>query len=162
LAFVLADQTSEPRDGIFDALRARRTYATSGVRAWMDVRLTDPAIPVMAPVPMGDSYTTSSCSLELDVELLTGMDIQNVDLLAAEVLHTPDGASTSWMRVPMDAGLLPTETYRHTQVIPHPGAAGDWVYYVRGRLGSPLHPEQEMAWASPIWVTWDDPALCPP
>ncbi len=161
LAFVLADGQSTPRDGIFDALRARRTYATTGIRAWMDVTITDPGQPVLAPVYMGGTHTTASCSLDLDVDLLAGMEIQAVDLLAAQVLHTPGGVSTSWRKIPIHGGKVPTETFRHSKTIPHPGEAGEWVYYVRGSLGSTEFPDQELAWASPIWVTWGDPALCP-
>ena len=124
LAAVAADELS--RSGLFAALKARRTYATSGIRACVDFAVNDH--------PMGTECTISSPSeprrLKLAVaapERLARLEvIRNGDAIA-------DLADGNWW---VEAEIEDAE--------PIPDGA---FYYLRATT-----ERTDFAWSSPVWV----------
>ena len=143
--YAVALAATPDRAGIYDALARRASYATSGVRAWLDVTIAGAA--------MGTELTSSAPSAPARITLLAGMPISSVELWA-----TPVGASGGYQRIalPPPAG----ETYSVALAIDNPvepgGAPQAWLYYVRAFLDAPGggSTEDEAVWSSPIWITW--------
>jgi hypothetical protein len=143
--YAVALATAKDRGAIFDALSARRTYATSGIRAWFDYDI-DGAF-------MGAAITRSAPSATAHVTLAAGMSITTVEVWGAKV-----GGPPGYELVHTDAPLA--ETYGTTLELANPVASGasseEWLYYVRAffkTAGSP-NDADEALWSSPIWVTW--------
>jgi len=92
------------RDGIFESLRKRHHYGTTGARMFLDVRArmpegsalfeTDPRLGDAAPLPatqamMGDIVQVAGAALTLSVEVAAHAPIERVDVLSgAQVLAT--------------------------------------------------------------------------
>src|SRR5262249_49027828 len=74
------------RDSVFDALRQRASYATSGVRAWLDFTVDG--------APMGAELARAAPSVTAAIALRVGLTIARVELWGAKV-----GASGDWMRL---------------------------------------------------------------
>jgi hypothetical protein len=144
--YAVALATTADRAGIYDALARRASYATSGVRAWLDV--------TVAGSPMGTELTSSAPSTTVTIDLLAGMPISAVELWAAPV----GAAGTGYQRIatPTAGG----ETYSAAVTIDNPvvpgGAPEAWLYYVRAFLDAPGGggSEDEAVWSSPVWITW--------
>jgi hypothetical protein len=142
-AVVLAEGSG--RAAIFDALSARRSYATSGIRAWLHYRLGD--------ARMGAITTATAASLPAEITLAAGMTITTVELWAAQV-----GGAPGYQLIQRDTPLA--ETYHATLDVPNPLPAGgppaEWLYYVRAFFQTPGSPNDadEAVWSSPIWVGW--------
>ncbi len=143
-AVVLASDRS--RDGVFDGLRARRSYATSGVRAWLDFTLAGAA--------MGEAIATSAATASGHVELYAGLDIQRLEVWAAPVGQS--GAAYQLVHDAAPGG----ESYAADFSVDQPAAGGEWLYYVRAFLhtpgDSPDHAH-DAVWSSPIWIRWPAP-----
>jgi hypothetical protein len=121
------------REAVFDALRERRTYATTGVRILLDVSVDD--------LPMGGH---GSAGRPLTVR---GDAVGTGVISLVEVLRHAVGQPG--FRV--IASLRPDEDRVEWTVEddPGPGAA---IYYVRLRQREPVRGVVAMAWSSPIWV----------
>jgi hypothetical protein len=145
-AVVLA--TAKDRNSIFDGLRQRRSYATSGVRAWLDYSV--------AGSPMGSAIAKNGDSVTALITLAAGLSISRVELWEA----TPgDSTSTYTLVTHATPG---TETFTTQVTLPNPvaagGAATERLYYVRAFLATELAglapTLDEAVWSSPIWITW--------
>lgn len=164
-AFVLTDDGT--RAGIFEAMRARRTYATTGLRAWMDFRLTDGA----TDVPLGREVAVACAGHEFEVEVMSAMDIARVELVWNQLepddadCDGPDysggvGTGTNPWEVSSVAPAAGTEIASHSATLGSMGlTAGEtYVVYARAFFDDEEGDEAEAAWSSPIWLT---PTSCP-
>jgi len=125
--------TALTRDGVFDALHGRRTWATTGQRILLDLTVEG--------TPMGGrGVLEGPASLELSV---LGTDtLEWVDVLrwqpgeerftVIETLH-PSSDRLEWR------GEDPTD-------------AREAIYYARVRQATPVRGRAVMAWSSPVWV----------
>jgi hypothetical protein len=121
------------RDPVFDALRSRDTWATTGSRIVLDVRVGD--------VGAG-GHVDPTGVVAIAVRVLgTGL-IDRVEVLAqdersprAEVVHAWD--VDAW---DLEATWVDEE------------AAGRRLWYVRVRQAAPYRGRPVMAWSSPVWV----------
>jgi hypothetical protein len=145
LAFVIGDAHS--RDGVWRGLEARRTYGSSGVRAWLDFNA--------AGVTMGAQTRVHANVATGVIDLAVGLVITRVELWAAPA-GAPAGAYARLL-----ADEPHDETYRREITIKSPLAQGaapaEWLYYVRAflsRPGSLNGPVDDAVWSSPIWITW--------
>ncbi|HMV67694.1 MAG TPA: hypothetical protein PKA64_12665, partial [Myxococcota bacterium] len=153
------------RDGIYEALRSRATYATSGLRAQLDWTVSRGPITVRmgAEVDAGDV-----CSLDTWIELATGQNIRTISIWGAKV-GSPDPWVPILFNQPVNRTLARVND-RIDNPVPSTGERERWVYFVRAFTGpqfpagqSPFVVTQnhrEAVWSSPIWVEWD-PARCP-
>ncbi len=140
-AVVLADQPG--RDGVFDGLRARRTYATSGVRAWLDFTLAGAA--------MGEAIASGAAGAGGHIELHAGLTIQRVQIWAAPVGVA--GAPYQLVHEATPGG----ESYAADFAAVRPAAGGEWLYYARAFLhtrGDAPDHAHDAVWSSPIWIRW--------
>ncbi|MFT5460162.1 MAG: hypothetical protein ACI9K2_006679, partial [Myxococcota bacterium] len=134
------------RDGLWEALRARRTYATTGHRGWLDLTI--------ASAPMGSAISADLPSLEVDLATYVGLELARVEVWTARV-GDPD-----WPWTAPYAAAPTGQTHEASFTLPNPvdrGAApGEWVYYLRvlARWGDEPLDQAEAMWSSPIWVRW--------
>jgi len=114
------------REAIWDALRARRVYASSGPRVVLDVTLNE--------TPMGGLARLDSPQARraFHIEAYSPLRIQAVEIFKNNVRI---------VREPMDQLTVGLEMED-----PEPAGDGDF-YYVRLRL---MH--DQMVWSSPVWV----------
>jgi hypothetical protein len=133
---VYADELT--RDGVFEALAERRTYATTGPRILLDVECNG--------LRMGDERTVTEAdadSRSLTVRAVGTDDVTAVDLVRnGEVIETvePDreDATVEWTdEERLDDVLRPRD---------HPDGRDSAFYYVRV-----TQSDRHRAWASPIW-----------
>src|SRR5262249_31257160 len=142
-AFALA--TGANRGAIFDALSQRRTYATSGIRAWFDYDI--------GAAPMGALTTSQSPSVDAHITLAAGMMITKVEVWASQV-----GGPPGYQLFHTDEPLA--ETYSTAVPLANPVAQGaaseEWLYYVRAffKTAGSSSDADEALWSSPIWITW--------
>jgi len=124
LTFVLAEELT--REAIFAALRARRTYATNGVRmiVWFEVN----GVPMGGEVDLEDATTPRVVRCEA-----VGTDrIDRIEIIKNnEVAHTQPGAGESATCLWTDASPCTDGAYYYARVI---------------------QEDDGIAWASPIWV----------
>ncbi|HZS41003.1 MAG TPA: hypothetical protein VFF06_29445 [Polyangia bacterium] len=144
-AFALA--ATRDRGGIFDALRSRRSYGTSGVRVWLDYAVDG--------MPMGSAIANAGATSTATITLAAGMTIKTVELWQARVGDTSSGYTLASSATP-DA-----ETFTATVTLNNPLAApgtGEYLYYVRAFLSTPVMGStasvDEAVWSSPVWITW--------
>ncbi len=158
LAFVVAQRTPRPRDGVFEALQARTTYGSSGPRVWMDMTLTKPDGSIAR---MGAEVQSDACTLDLHAELLAGLPIRELIIWSTQV-------GTDGTYDPLGKIIPNTDRAVIDMQLANPVAPGEaglrMLYYARGFMGpildKDLVPEEvqaaydEAAWTSPIWVDW--------
>jgi hypothetical protein len=134
------------RGGIFAGLSARSTYATSGVRAWLDYSVNG--------VPMGSQMTATATPMAASITLLAGMSISTVELWTVQV----GGAAGTYALV--QTASPNSEQYSAMVPLTNPVAVGggtqEWLYYVRAFLKAPgsVVDADEAVWSSPIWIKW--------
>ncbi len=130
---VAVRSTGLTRGEVFDALYARRTYATTGVRIILDV--TVGGIEMGGSGPAGRPITIETAAIGTDVieeiELLRAVEGQPGFRVVA--VHRPRADRLEW-RVQDDPG------------------AGAAIYYVRLRQRGLVRGVVAMAWSSPVWV----------
>ncbi|MDK2970612.1 MAG: hypothetical protein PWP23_367 [Candidatus Sumerlaeota bacterium] len=124
LAAVLAPNLS--REAIFDALRRRRTYATTGIKPRLDFRVNGHLMGEEITLAPGENVRVS-VNVTGDVELKTLEIVRN-----NEIWHTYGGEG--WQS-------------RYSVVDDEVPAGTSW-YYLRVEFES-----GDMAWSSPVWVT---------
>lgn len=115
------------RDGIFDALRARRCYGTTGARMIVRFGLGD--------TPMGGEVCASALGGPPE---FTARVIGTAPIACAELLRNNE---------PVDRASSSDDSLTATLSGGPPAAAGD-VYYLRV-----TQADGQMAWASPIFIT---------
>jgi uncharacterized protein DUF3604 len=130
LAVVLAEENT--RDAIWGALHARRCYATTGARIYLDVTVAD--------TPMGGDVSTQG-----------GVEI-----------HVRAAGTRALDRVEIVRGTAGVYTVEHTARIDGDVAEFRWedasapgddsLYYVRVFEQARPWGGAEMAWSSPVWV----------
>lgn len=159
-AVVLTDPAQPTRDGIFDALLARRTYGTTAHRAWLDVVATTPT----GSFPMGSEIDVHTCGLSLGVQLATPMPVRTLEVYTGHV-----GTRDPYRLLLREQRVNRTTVNRSLRVS-NPVAPGGpperWLYVVRafsgrtvaarGNAAEIANNQQDAVWASPIWVTWHD------
>lgn len=126
LAVALA--ASNDREGIWDALMSRRTYATTGARILLDFQV-DGAV-------MGSALSCGPEGPYLEVAVAGTSPVDRI-----EVVRGQDGRYRTWS---LDGlGQWSVEAQGRDDGI-HPPA----MYYVRV-----VQEDGEMAWSSPVWIT---------
>jgi hypothetical protein len=147
--YAVAVAASRDRGGIFDALGARRTYATTGVRAWLDFRVDGAS--------MGSSIVRRAVDeVTATVDLMAGMTITRVEVWGAQA----GNPFAPYRLLFTDAPAA--ETYAGAVVLQNPVPARgvlrqEWLYYVRAFLETPGAEDgvpDDAVWSSPVWVTW--------
>jgi hypothetical protein len=112
------------RDSLWEAFRARRTYASTGARALVDFSINDS--------PMGSEIEATG-DVEIRIEIEGTAPIERVDLIrGASRLHRwePAGSTSAF-----------AETLRDSP------PSGETYYYARIEQA-----DGEFIWASPVWV----------
>jgi hypothetical protein len=123
------------REAVFDALKSRFTYATTGERIYMDFQ--------MAGVRMGQRANKfSKDSLPVTVTVATATPIEYVEILAIDWSSGQYRPVKRWEK----PGKLVDETFEMPN---NPFGA---MYYVRCELTDKVRNRPVRAWSSPIWV----------
>jgi len=127
LAAVYAEDLT--REGLFEAFRARRTYATTGIRVLLDVRVNHSF--------MGEEATLRRGSpIRVDVTVEAPIDVVRVEIVRNnETVFTRS----------CDGGRC-----RLRWKDPGPPEAGAY-YYARVVL-----EDDNCAWSSPVWIDWTE------
>jgi len=136
LTAVYADALT--RDGIFEALSARRTYATTGTRPLLDVDVNG--------LTMGEERAATPDDHDartVSVRAAAATDVEAVDIVrngSVVATREPDGerVAVEWT----DEDPLAD----HLQSRDHPDGRSTAFYYVRLRQA-----DRHVAWASPVW-----------
>ena len=170
-AFVLADSAdihAEPPDdnertGIFNALNERRTYATSGIRAFLNFYMSDPYYKVMGETV--EDITASTVTF--NIKLMAGLKIHRVELWSAKLggdqAYTEELVATATTPCTINNGFTENcEVYTGSDIVTNPlESPGEewWIYYVRAFLDwhgcvEAGTARDEAVWSSPIWVEW--------
>ena len=138
--------SSVDRADLWEGLTARRTYATTGPRFWMDFSV-DGSL-------MGASMSSTDSALAAEIEVHVGLPLRRVELFGVQSGDPTMAYQTLWFDEPSGESL--------STVVPIPrpedaAAEGtEWLYYVRALAGEADVPllELEAAWSSPVWVRW--------
>jgi hypothetical protein len=150
---MVAMAATRDRGGVFDALRARQVYATTGIRAWLDFTVDGS--------PMGSELARSGAPIAAAVDLMAGMTIQRVEVWGAAIDRSFQPLSARAPYQLLFSATPGTETYAGSLSLTNPvaagGAAQEWLYYVRAFLVTPGFDSatpDDAVWSSPVWVTW--------
>lgn len=135
------------REAIFDAMRARNTYATTLVRSLLDMRIGDASMGQEIQVGSGDALRKSrNIVVTLTPDKGTPVTVtlvrNGVDLCSKSVRGSDTGASVNEL-VFEDTEDLDTIAIRGARFHPEPFV----VYYVRA-----LANDASCQWSSPIWL----------
>ena len=131
LAAILSEELS--RDGVLEALRARRSYATNGSRIFLDVK--------MDGQPMGHAFPAAKAGAnsqqQLEIEVHGTGPIERIDLIRSGATASLDAEGrTDWTLERSIPLLMPGE-YHYVRVVQKDGGA---------------------AWSSPFFVERPIPA----
>ena len=116
------------RDGVLEALRARRTYATDGSRIWLDVRIDDRAMGEMIGVDpeRSESHT-------LAIEIAGTAPIDHVDLIRSGHTARIDGEGRLDLAITREIPPLAPGEYHYVRVVQTDGRAA-WSSPIFARL----------------------------
>lgn len=143
--------TAREEDAVFAAFRARRSYATTGVRVWMDFSVDG--------APMGSEIDREAPSVDARLEVRAAMTIARVEIWATQAGGAePYALAYSWER-PEDGASTEEHVAVATLANPVPalGAPETWLYYARvffETIGAEDGEPEDAAWSSPVWVQW--------
>lgn len=128
------------REAVFDAIRRRRTYATTGCRLLLDF--------AAGGTPMGGEHRhPAGAPLRLCGEIVATAPLRFVEIMRADLA----AAERSWRvahRWWFAGGAPSSLTLDWTD--PEPPRRG--IYYLRVRQREIVHGRVAMAWSSPIWI----------
>lgn len=150
LTAVLAERLD--RASIFEAIRSRRNYATTGARIVLEFTVDG--------APMG-SILPAKGPVELAVRVEGTAPVDRVEIVrnlkdtfaAVRMRQTPDAPDGAYVlydpKDPQGITWLPARDTRHVSfaVQDSPDAAGETSWYVRV-----TQADGEQAWSSPVWV----------
>ena len=101
------------REGVLDALRSRRTYATDGARIWLDVSIDGH--------PMGSTLerdeTAQDRPQRLHVEVAGTAPIERIDLIRSGQIARIDGQQALEMQFTRDIPSLAPGEYHYVRVV---------------------------------------------
>ena len=143
-AFVLAEDRS--RDAIYDAILARRTYATSGIRAWVDF--------TAGGQPMGSDIEACG-SVPLKWSISSPLPVPQVEVLRAALPEPGTIGTASFQTVAEQRPILPDVDGEAT--LEDPGDGRRELVYLRAFFGLSVPLAVDAAWTSPVWIDWCDP-----
>jgi hypothetical protein len=128
------------REAVFDAIRRRRTYGTTGCRLLLDFAVNG--------TPMGGEHRLESgAPLRVGGEIVATAPLRFVEIMRADLAESDPTwrvAHRWWF-----AGGAPSSlTLDWTD--PEPPRRG--IYYLRVRQREIVHGRVAMAWSSPVWV----------
>jgi len=105
------------REGVLEALRARRTYATDGARIWLDVRLDGkPMGSILPPSPDGAPATQT-----LQIEVAGTAPIERIDLIRSGQIARIDAEGQEDLRLSRKIPRLGRGEYHYVRVIQSDG-----------------------------------------
>ncbi len=129
------------REAVFDAIRNRRTYGTTGSRIYLEF--------VVNGEPMGGETTVAAAQpVAVRVEALGTGPLRWIHILRADLDRPQDGFSVvhqAWFpgsSAPLDFSFDWTDEAPPARAI----------YYVRVRQRDLVHGRVAQAWSSPVWV----------
>lgn len=123
------------REAIFQALRQKRTYGTTGQRIYLDFRMND-AVP-------GSQIVAREPRIPLLIEVHGTQDIAWIELLRLSANDRAFHPVREWRPEGASFQVKTQET------LPE----GDTVYYLRLRQEGFVDGRPAMAWSSPIWIS---------
>jgi hypothetical protein len=130
--------TAATREAVFDAIRRRRTYGTTGCRLLLDFAVNG--------TPMGGEHRLArGGALRLSGEIVGTAPLRFVEIMKADL------AAGAWRvahRMWFAGGAPSSVTLDWTD--PEPAQQG--IYYLRVRQREIVHGRVAMAWSSPVWV----------
>ncbi len=132
LAAVFAPELT--REAIFDALRARRSYGTTGERIWMDFRVDGRA--------MGEEFAAASAQPEVTFRLAGTGAIDFVEVMKLDL------ATKQFRRL----GILNPASEDCEGRFRDEDFAADSMYYLRMKQHDRVRGREVWAWSSPVWV----------
>jgi hypothetical protein len=142
---------SKDRDSIFNSIRQRHTYTTSGIRPWLDFSVADQKMGREIKNPLQQAsmnITLASAQLITKIEVWgTRTDDAQVDY---QLIWSAKPSSEFFSEVidlenPIDASI----GYEQQ----------NWMYYMRAFFVSDDLEGiaiEDAAWTSPIWLTWEN------
>jgi len=125
------------REALFEALKHRRCYATTGARIWVDFRVEG---------RMMGSELTSRGSPHITLQTVGTTPIQRVDLIRnGQTIHTASGNGLE-LRFEYDDESLPEGTSYYYVRVQQEGTMVSYPSNIAPARGN-------LAWSSPIWIT---------
>ena len=129
------------REAVFEAIRRRRTYGSTGSRIYLEFLLNGE--------PMGgDVSLAPGEAAHIEVTVLGTGRPRWIEILRADLDRPDDGFETSHREWYWGGDKVSDATVRWTD--PTPPSNG--LYYVRTRQLDHVHGRVAEAWSSPIWV----------
>ena len=138
LTAVLAPELT--REAIFDAIAARRTYATTGSRILLDFR-------VAGELMGGELEHPPETPLRVEANVVGTNTLHLVEVLRGDL------ATETWAVVYGERFHLTQGPNEHAIDWTDPDPVAEALYYLRVRQHDVVHGRPVMAWSSPVWVT---------
>lgn len=130
------------REAVFDAIRNRRTYGTTGSRIYLEFTVNGEAMG-------GETTIADGQPVALRVEALGTGPLRWIHVLRAD-LDQPDAGFTVVHQAWFPGSSAPLDFTLDWSDDAPPARA---VYYVRVRQRDLVHGRVAQAWSSPVWVT---------
>jgi len=147
------------RFGIFDGMRASRTYATTATRAYLDYSVASTA--------MGGALASTNGTETASITLCAGVPIDKIELWGAQT--TNQTTLDYQLERVVNLSGQDKECFTGTVTLFNQSTVTnryvEWLYYVRAFLKWPNSSNagpDEAVWSSPIWVEWEQVVHPPP